>query len=178
MNRALTAAGLLGCGGVAATLLHRGRQVGRLRQEAALNRPSITVTWLPVVGSTVNPSQVYVRARESDPDATRNLLAPIANAEHPEEVQVSRPSDALEAEAASGGPRGRGRRRARRAGDGRRLRRPGPPVVVPPVALAGGVGAALVIGAAAGPYPYQRAARLSPTEARAHGGQRRAVQGR
>jgi putative ABC transport system permease protein len=37
--------------------------------------------------------------------------------------------------------------------------------VVPPEALAGGLGAALAIGAAAGLYPAGRAARLSPTEA-------------
>jgi putative ABC transport system permease protein len=38
-------------------------------------------------------------------------------------------------------------------------------VVIPPLALYGGVGAALVIGAVAGLYPATRAARLSPTEA-------------
>jgi len=38
-------------------------------------------------------------------------------------------------------------------------------IVVPPIALGGGVGAAVVIGAAAGLYPALRAARLSPTEA-------------
>jgi putative ABC transport system permease protein len=38
-------------------------------------------------------------------------------------------------------------------------------VVIPPLALYGGVGAALVIGAVAGLYPSMRAARLSPTEA-------------
>ncbi|EHN09512.1 Protein of unknown function DUF214 [Patulibacter medicamentivorans] len=37
--------------------------------------------------------------------------------------------------------------------------------VVPPEALAGGLGAALVIGAAAGLYPAVRAARLSPVDA-------------
>jgi putative ABC transport system permease protein len=37
--------------------------------------------------------------------------------------------------------------------------------VLPPEALAGGLGAALAIGAAAGLYPAGRAARLSPTEA-------------
>jgi ABC-type antimicrobial peptide transport system permease subunit len=37
--------------------------------------------------------------------------------------------------------------------------------VVPAEALAGGLGAALAIGAAAGLYPATRAARLSPTEA-------------
>ena len=38
-------------------------------------------------------------------------------------------------------------------------------VIVPPAALAGGFGAALVIGAVAGLYPAVRAARVSPTEA-------------
>lgn len=38
-------------------------------------------------------------------------------------------------------------------------------VVIPPLAWAGGLGAALVIGAAAGLWPALRAARLSPTEA-------------
>jgi putative ABC transport system permease protein len=39
------------------------------------------------------------------------------------------------------------------------------PVVIPPEALAGGLGAAIVIGALAGLLPAIRAARLSPTEA-------------
>ena len=38
-------------------------------------------------------------------------------------------------------------------------------VLVPPVAIGGGIGAALVIGAVAGLYPAVRASRLSPTEA-------------
>jgi putative ABC transport system permease protein len=38
-------------------------------------------------------------------------------------------------------------------------------VLIPPVAIVGGIGAALVIGAVAGLYPAARAARLSPTEA-------------
>jgi putative ABC transport system permease protein len=38
-------------------------------------------------------------------------------------------------------------------------------VQIPPVALYGGVDAALLIGAVAGLYPSMRAARLSPTEA-------------
>jgi ABC-type lipoprotein release transport system permease subunit len=38
-------------------------------------------------------------------------------------------------------------------------------VQIPAMALYGGLGAALVIGAIAGLYPSMRAARLSPTEA-------------
>jgi putative ABC transport system permease protein len=38
-------------------------------------------------------------------------------------------------------------------------------VVVPTVAWAGGIGAALVIGAVAGLWPALRAARMSPTRA-------------
>jgi putative ABC transport system permease protein len=41
----------------------------------------------------------------------------------------------------------------------------GLPFVVPPVAVAGGLGAALGVGAVAGLYPASRAARLSPTQA-------------
>ena len=41
----------------------------------------------------------------------------------------------------------------------------GLPAVVPPEAIAGGVVAAIAIGAVAGLYPSMRAARLSPTEA-------------
>jgi hypothetical protein len=39
------------------------------------------------------------------------------------------------------------------------------PGVFPPAALAGGVGAAVLVGALAGMYPAMRAARLAPTEA-------------
>ena len=38
-------------------------------------------------------------------------------------------------------------------------------VLIPPVAIGGGIGAAVVIGAVAGLYPAARAARLSPTDA-------------
>jgi putative ABC transport system permease protein len=168
-----------------------------------------------------------VRAQEPRLDAVRDRLPASANAEDPQEVAVSRPSDALEAKAAAEGAfttllLGLGavalvvggvgianvmvisvlERRAeiglRRAlGATRRhisaqfttealllsalgglagsslgaaataawALATGLPVVIPPEALAAGVGAALAIGAVAGLYPAIRAARLSPTEA-------------
>ncbi len=197
--------------------------------DSAIDRAALI--GLPVAaqrfGSTANPAKTYVRTADDRVAAARELLAPTANPEHPEEVQVSRPSDALEAKAAAEGAftsllLGLGavallvggvgianvmvisvlERRAeiglRRAlGATRRhitlqflteslllatlgglagaglgalvtaisSQAQGQPVVVPPAALAGGVGAALVIGALAGLYPSVRAARLSPTEA-------------
>jgi putative ABC transport system permease protein len=178
-------------------------------------------------GATANPSTIYLRADDARLPRVRDLLGATANPEHPEEVDVSRPSDALEARAAAQGAftsllLGLGavallvggvgianvmvisvlERRPeiglRRAlGATRRhisaqfltesllLALAGgaagavlgvavtalsslaqhQPVVVPPYAVAGGVGAALVIGAVAGLYPSIRAARLSPTEA-------------
>jgi putative ABC transport system permease protein len=169
----------------------------------------------------------YIRADDTRLTAVRALIPATANPEHPEEVQVSRPSDALEAKAAAKGAftsllLGLGavallvggvgianvmvisviERRSeiglRRAlGATRRhistqfltesllLAAAGgvagalfgaivtaiysaansQPTVVPPLAIAGGVVAALVIGAVAGLYPSLRAARLSPTEA-------------
>ena len=174
-----------------------------------------------------SPSTVYVR---TDPDRVtqaERLLAATANPEHPENVEVSRPSDALEARAAAkdslttlflglagvallvGGVgianvmvisvlERRSEIGLRRAlGAARRhvvaqflgeslllsgigglagaalgagitivyASNRGWTIVVPPVALAAGVGAAVVIGALAGLYPAIRAARLSPTDA-------------
>lgn len=54
-------------------------------------------------GADVTAAKVYVRADEDAIGGVRGLLAPAANVEHPEEVQVSRPSDALEARAAAQG---------------------------------------------------------------------------
>jgi len=173
-------------------------------------------------------STIYVRA---DPDAiasgTRDLLGATTNPERPEEVEVSRPSDALEARAAAktaftslflglgavallvggvgianvmvisvlerrsevGLRRALGATRrhvaAQFACESLLLAAAGGAIgvalgalvtvgyaesrgwttVVPPAALAGGLGAALVIGAVAGVYPAMRAARLSPTDA-------------
>lgn len=174
-----------------------------------------------------NPSKVYLRAADDSVTSVRDLIAATANPEHPEEVEVSRPSDALAAKAAAEGAftsllLGLGAVALLVGGVGianvmvisvleRRseigLRRAlgatrthitaqflteslllgaiggiagaalgavvtatyastqGQPVVVPPLALGGGVAAALVIGVVAGLYPSVRAARLSPTEA-------------
>jgi putative ABC transport system permease protein len=46
-------------------------------------------------------STIYVRADPDDVADVRDLLGSTANPQHPEEVQVSRPSDALEARAAA-----------------------------------------------------------------------------
>jgi putative ABC transport system permease protein len=174
-----------------------------------------------------NPSTEYVRTEDSKLKSIRDLVPATANPEHPEEVQVSRPSDALEAKAAAKGAftsllLGLGAVALLVGGVGianvmvisvleRRseigLRRAlgatrrhisiqflteslllaamggvagavtgaivtavysaaqGQPTVVPALALAGGMGAALVIGGVAGLYPSVRASRLSPTEA-------------
>ncbi len=178
-------------------------------------------------GIDANPSTIYVRADQARLTALRDLLAATTNPEHPEEVSISRPSDALQARAAAKGAftslllalgavallvggvgianvmvisvlerRSEvGLRRAlgatRRHISAQFLTEAlalsalggcggailgaiataivagvqGQPVVVPPVAIAGGIVAAVAIGAVAGLYPALRASRLAPTEA-------------
>jgi putative ABC transport system permease protein len=178
-------------------------------------------------GATRSASTLYVRADQDHVEDARALLAPTVNPEHPEETQVSRPSDALAARAAAKGAftslfLGLGavallvgavgianvmvisvlERRSeiglRRAlGATRRhvgaqflseslllsalgglagamlgaavtagyAASQGWTLVVPPMALGGGIGAALLIGIVAGIYPAGRAARLAPTDA-------------
>jgi putative ABC transport system permease protein len=179
------------------------------------------------LGEERSASTVYLRADPGAVNRVRDLVPSAANPQNPEEVQVSRPSDALAARAAAdsaltglflglgavallvggigiantmvisvlerrseiglrralGATRGHVRAQfvveslllaaaggaagilggALVTGGYARVR--GWSSVVPPEALAGGLGAALLIGAVAGLYPATRAARLSPTEA-------------
>ena len=180
-----------------------------------------------VVGDDIAPDRIYVRTEEGAIDTVRSVLPATVNPETPEEVEATRPSDALAAEDAAsnaftslflglgavallvggigianvmviavierrneiGLRRALGATRAhiRRqflteavllAGSGgvvgvglgaavtaiyasaKHWK-----IVVPPIAIGGGVLAALAIGAVAGLYPAARAARLPPTEA-------------
>jgi putative ABC transport system permease protein len=54
-------------------------------------------------GTAANPSTIYLRADDARLPSVRALLGATANPESPEEVDVSRPSDALEARAAAQG---------------------------------------------------------------------------
>jgi putative ABC transport system permease protein len=174
-----------------------------------------------------NPSTIYVRTAQDRVTQAEAVLGRTANPEHADEVQVSRPSDAIEARAAAksaftalflglgavallvGGVgianvmvisvlERRSEIGLRRAlGATRRhvtaqflteslllatlggtagvalgalvtsanAASQGWPIELPAVALGGGLGAAVAIGAIAGIYPAARAARLSPTEA-------------
>lgn len=173
------------------------------------------------------PTSILVRVDPEHVDTVNAVLAPTANPQNPEEVEVARPTDALEAREAAGDALtalflGLGAVALLVGGVGianvmvisvleRRteigLRRAlgatkkhvsaqflgealllagiggvggvalgvlatnvyasirGWEAIIPPVAIIGGVGAALLIGAGAGLYPAVRAARLSPTDA-------------
>jgi len=173
------------------------------------------------------PSTIYVRSDPDDIDAVRSVLPATVNPESPDEVEVTRPSDALEAKEAAdqaftnlllglgavallvGGVgianvmvisvlerRGEiGLRRALGATKGHISIQflgeslilatlgglggvalgsavtaayawsQGWDVLIPTVAVVGGLAAALIIGVIAGLYPAMRAARVSPTEA-------------
>jgi putative ABC transport system permease protein len=174
-----------------------------------------------------HPSEVYLRAANSQVTTVDNLLGAQANPENPSEVNVSQPSDALTAQADAAGAFDTlflglgavallvgavgvanimvisvlerrteiGLRRALGATKGQirtqflseaillalaggaagviigaaatavYAHAKGWAIIIPPEAWAGGLGAALLIGALAGLLPAIRAARLSPTEA-------------
>ncbi|MCY1144670.1 ABC transporter permease [Actinoplanes sp. Pm04-4] len=174
-----------------------------------------------------HPTTVYTRSADAHVSAVRSVLAPTANPSSPDEVKVSKPSDALAARQATdetftalllglgavallvGGigvantmvisvlerrseiglrrslGATRGHIRTQFVTESLLLSLLGGaagvllgylvtglyavtqtwPTVVPLWALAGGVGATVVIGAIAGLYPAIRAARLAPTEA-------------
>jgi putative ABC transport system permease protein len=180
-----------------------------------------------LLGFDGHPTQLYVRTNPSQVKAVQAVLSQTANPAHPDQVNVSRPSDVLAAQAkAKGAYNGLflalgavallvggvgianvmvisvlerrseiGLRRAL----GATRRHVGQQflseslllsalggvagtiigvaataayatsqhwsIMVPPLAIYGGLGAALVIGAVAGLYPSLRAARLSPTDA-------------
>ena len=175
----------------------------------------------------LSPSTVYVRVDENHLDATRDVLAATVDPENPEEAEISRPSDLLEARSAAessftglflglgavallvggigvanvmviGVIERRSEIGLRRAIGATRahIRRQfltealtlaslggtvgvllgvavtygyattqGWRVIIPPIALIGGITAAVLIGAIAGLYPAIRAAKVSPTEA-------------
>jgi putative ABC transport system permease protein len=199
--------------------------------ELAPDLDSAALIGLPIAkelfGAEGSASTIYVRADPDDLDDVRRVLGSTANPEHPEEVDVSRPSDALEARAAAktaftslflglgavallvGGVgianvmvisvlerRSEiGLRRALGATKGHiRLQfvteslilagfggiagvvlgavitvvyasNRGWHTAIPWYVPAGGIAAAIAIGAVAGLYPAMRAARLAPTEA-------------
>ena len=56
-----------------------------------------------VLGDDSTPTNVYVRTDPDTLDDVRSVLGATANPEHPEEVEVTRPSDAIEARAAAKG---------------------------------------------------------------------------
>ena len=179
------------------------------------------------LGSEEAPSKIFVRTDPAFVDDVLAVLGATASPENPEEVEVARPTDALEAREAAddtltllflglggvallvggvgianvmvisvlerraeiglrralgatrrqigtqfltealllsavGGAGGIALGAAATAGYSRLQ---GWDVLIPPVAIFGGIAAALVIGAVAGLYPAIRASRLSPTEA-------------
>jgi putative ABC transport system permease protein len=180
-----------------------------------------------IVEDDIAPERIYVRTEDGAIDAVRTVLPPTVNPETPEEVEATRPSDALAAEDAAstaftslflglgavallvggigianvmviavierrseiGLRRALGATKAhiRRQFLTEAIMLAGAggvvgvglgaaltaiyastkhwEVVVPPIAIVGGVIAALAIGAIAGLYPAARAARLPPTEA-------------
>ena len=85
--------------------LVRGRRHPRVR---CRSRPEIdrsALIGLPVAkelfGATGSPTTIYVRAADAAIDDVRSVLPATANPANPEEVEVSRPSEAIAAKAAA-----------------------------------------------------------------------------
>jgi putative ABC transport system permease protein len=194
-----------------------------LDTSAIIGRPIATAE----LGAAETPGTVYLRTDPDKVDDVQAVIAPTANPDNPDQVEVSRPSDAIEARAAASNAftalfLGLGAVALLVGGVGianvmvisvleRRseigLRRAlgatrrhvsvqflsealllsavgglagvllgatvtavydaarGWAIVIPAAGLAGGITAALAIGAVAGLYPATRAARLAPTDA-------------
>ncbi|TDC46596.1 ABC transporter permease [Actinomadura sp. KC345] len=67
---------------------------------------SVLVGWAAAegyLGFDGHPTTIYERSTDASVDDVQNVLARTIDPEHPEEVEVSRPSDALEAKAAADG---------------------------------------------------------------------------
>ena len=105
------------------------------------------------LGFDGHPSQIYLRARPDQLNAVDSVLAATANPENPNQVDVSQPSLALQAQAKAAAATAIYATTQHWA------------IVIPDLAWAGGFVAALAIGATAGLLPALRAARLSPTKA-------------
>ncbi|MBJ7471293.1 MAG: ABC transporter permease, partial [Solirubrobacteraceae bacterium] len=72
---------------------------GSLDRAAFIGLPEATRTW----ETDPTPAKIYLRTDEDQLTTIRDLVGGAANPENPEEVSVSRPSDALEAKAAAEG---------------------------------------------------------------------------
>jgi putative ABC transport system permease protein len=117
-----------------------------------ITQPGTGGRWFYIAGI---PSTIYVRAQTSQVNAVDSLLAGQANPQYPDEVDVSQPSSALTAQLDAAGA----------LATAIYAHAKGWSVVVPTQAWAGGLAAAVIIGAAAGLFPAIKAARMSPTQA-------------
>ncbi|MFT7649048.1 MAG: putative ABC transport system permease protein [Candidatus Poriferisodalaceae bacterium] len=98
------------------------------------------------LGAEIIPTAIYLRTDPLRVEAVRDILPSTVNPSNPNEVSVSRPSDALEARA-----------QVHKNLQNLLLGLGG--------VIGAGIGAALALGAIAGLYPATRAARLDPAEA-------------
>ena len=86
---------------LAAGARHRQQRADRLPGRPAV--PRLRQPGPVASGSAGPPSSIYVRAATGHEAAVQSLLAPTANPQAPDEVNVSQPSDVLTARAAAAG---------------------------------------------------------------------------